>query len=139
MTARTAHPLRTVLLGAALAALAAGCDPAAPTDRVDITGTYDGNINAAQFDADVRLVARETANGTVSGTFALDTGGRAVPYTVAGRHVGRDLALTFTADTGLRIDYDAEAAAGPDGVVRITGTVCSRGLELDCTTLILAP
>ena len=132
-------PPRAALLMVTLAVLVAGCDAAAPTDRVDITGTYDGNINSARFDADVRLVARETANGTVTGTFALDTGGRAIPYTVAGRHVGRDLALTFTADTGLRIDYDGEATAGPDGVVRLTGTVCSRGLWLDCTMLILAP
>ena len=67
-------PPRAALLMVTLAVLVAGCDAAAPADRVDVTGTYDGNINSARFDADVRLVARETANGTRA-SLALAAGG----------------------------------------------------------------
>ncbi len=104
---------------------------------MDVTGTYDGVLSTSRFSAAVRLVARETASGSVTGTFILDSAANATAYTVTGQHEGQRLQLRMTGDTGWRIVYDATVAEGPAGAVQIVGTATNRELGLDSERLIL--
>lgn len=127
-----------LILAAVLAAW--GCSTAAPDDGLTVTGTYAGRINASAFDASVRLVARESANGTVTGTFILDSGRDAVPYAVRGTRTGADLPLTFTADTpSFVLTYRATVSRRDDGTIQLSGSIASQRLGLSSTRLDLRP